>query len=160
MPRSLPPLADPSAALRAAQLYAGELHSVPESVRGTLRQVTRVLKSCGIPRAPRGLVELVLAESLNNIVEHAYRGRTDGMITVTVTLKDRLLRLAICDQGHPLPGGDLPSGRAAQLDVPRGDLPEGGFGWHLIRSLARQLDYKRTGTVNQLVITLDLDTLN
>ena len=36
------------------------------------------------------------------------------------------------------------------------DLPEGGFGWHLIHSLTNDLTYLRTGGCNRLRFLLPL----
>ena len=44
----------------------------------------------------------------------------------------------------------------ADQDAPQ-DLPEGGFGWFLIRSLTRDLTYLREDGYNMLCFCVDVD---
>ena len=55
-----------------------------------------------------------------------------------------------------MPGGFLPEGRLPQTDLPGTDLPEGGFGWHLIRSMTRDLQYRRRRGTNRLNFLIPL----
>lgn len=125
----------------------------PTAVREALRALFDTLLLRAMPEAERGTAEIVLAEALNNIVEHAY-ARNSGKIELTLQLHRAELVCQIVDQGEAMPGRVLPSGRLPQIDNPD-DLPEGGFGWHLIRSLSRDLHYRRVGGRNQLSFRLD-----
>ncbi|MEL6607591.1 MAG: ATP-binding protein [Pseudomonadota bacterium] len=98
----------------------------------------------------RGTVELVLAEVLNNIAEHAYEERGDGAIALDATYIPGGMTFALVDDGKPMPDGQTPLGMPANLDVEVNDLPEGGFGWFLIGELARDLVYERRDTQNHL----------
>jgi serine/threonine-protein kinase RsbW len=105
----------------------------------------------------RGTVEIVLAEVLNNVVEHAY-ARYPGQIEVAITPGNDFLFVRIVDEGLPMPGGDPPDGGLA--DLPNGqELPEGGFGWYLIRSLSQDLTYLRDGHQNVLSFCVGVDYL-
>jgi serine/threonine-protein kinase RsbW len=77
-------------------------------------------------------VELVLAEVLNNVAEHAYAGGS-GPVEVGLAPRPCGIACRIVDSGLAMPNGQLPRG-TCHRSTP-GDLPEGGFGWHLIRSL-------------------------
>ncbi|HEX9858159.1 MAG TPA: ATP-binding protein, partial [Paracoccaceae bacterium] len=105
-----------------------------------------------LPAAERGTAELVLAEVLNNIVEHAYASAS-GDIELTLHLHQSELVCRIEDRGLPMPGERLPVGDLRRIDGD--DLPEGGFGWHLIRTLSRELNYRRINGRNQLSFRLD-----
>lgn len=96
----------------------------------------------------RGTTELVLAEALNNVVEHAY-ARYAGLIEVEVHRAADELRFDILDQGLPMPGAEPPVGHLPEVGA-FDDLPEGGFGWYLIRSLVNDLAYQRVGANNRL----------
>ena len=95
-----------------------------------------------------GTTELVLAEALNNVVEHAY-ARYKGQIEVEVRRDPVQLRFNIADQGLPMPGAEPPEGDLPPVGAFE-DLPEGGFGWFLIRSLSQNLVYRREGERNLL----------
>jgi serine/threonine-protein kinase RsbW len=110
---------------------------------------TPVLQS--LPEDDRGTVEIVLAEVLNNIVEHAC---SDGMGEIEVTLRrapDGLL-CQVIDNGVRMPGDRLPEGSLPPIKEV--DLPEGGFGWHLIRTLSKELAYSRSEGQNRLTFRL------
>ncbi|MEL7081583.1 MAG: ATP-binding protein, partial [Pseudomonadota bacterium] len=57
-----------------------------------------------------------------------------------------------------MPDGETPLGRPANLNVDKMDLPEGGFGWFLIKDLAKDVDYKRVGWENRLSLRLAVAT--
>jgi serine/threonine-protein kinase RsbW len=100
----------------------------------------------------RGTAEIVLAEVLNNIVEHAYADQA-GNITLRLVRHDGGLHCTVSDTGAPMPGLCLPEGQFQPLkDL--ADLPEGGFGWFLIRSLTEGLAYQRSKGLNRLSFQL------
>ena len=72
-------------------------------------------------------VEMVFAEALNNIAEHG---------------------------GQPFAPKTLSKRPAPNLDVVEADLPEGGFGWHIMSQLCDRLDYQRQDGKNLLLIAL------
>ncbi len=93
-------------------------------------------------------VELVLAEVLNNIVEHGYRDQ-EGEIELVVTPAMDGLLFNVVDRGHPMPNETLPAGLLPRQGAVE-DLPEGGFGWFLIRELSQDLEYRREAGRNLL----------
>ena len=97
-----------------------------------------------------GTVELVLAEVLNNIAEHAYEERGDGQIELDMAYVPGGVTFDLRDFGKPMPDGKTPLGEQANLDVAVDDLPEGGFGWFLIGELAKDMTYERSGDTNRL----------
>lgn len=101
----------------------------------------------------RGTTEIVLAEALNNVVEHAY-AQYPGKIEVTLNRIGAELAVEIIDTGLPMPGETLPVGGLVET-VTLDDAPEGGFGWFLIRQLSRDLDYRRDAGRNILRFSLD-----
>jgi serine/threonine-protein kinase RsbW len=140
-------LLDTKSAARAS------IASDPMAVREGLRQLFDTLLLRSIPEDGRGTAQIVLAEALNNIVEHAY-ARHQGEIEITLNLKPTELHCKIIDSGLPMPGEVLPEGKLAPLDE-LGELPEGGFGWHLIRTLSHDLSYSRIGGKNHLSFRLE-----
>lgn len=131
------------------------------AVREALEQVLASLDPLDMSVEEIGTVELVLAEVLNNIVEHAYPDPSSaGPITIACTHRPDGLHLHITDQGEAMPNGALPVGKRASLDVGLDDLPEGGFGWFLIRDLAKDVSYQRVGAENHLSMRLSVAVLS
>ncbi|WP_197082870.1 ATP-binding protein [Pseudorhodobacter ferrugineus] len=129
--------------------------SDPVAVRSALDTVLASTAMLGLGDCARGTAEIVLAEVLNNIVEHAY-ARTTGEIQLRLVPKSDGVFVAVCDQGRAFPHEQLPQGILPVIDVDAG-LPEGGFGWFLIRTLVQDLRYQRTDTTNHLSFTLLTD---
>ena len=122
--------------------------SDPMAVRTALRMLFEGRPLHRLSEDDRGTAEIVLSEALNNIVEHAYAVHR-GKIEVSVRVAQGALICTVIDQGLPMPGECLPEGRLPEV---RGveELPEGGFGWHLIRTLSRDLAYRRIDGRNEL----------
>lgn len=124
---------------------------------GTRATLESLLKDLApwLPQDTISAVEISVAEAMNNVVEHAYANRPGGQVGVVATIDDARLKVDIEDHGAPLPELTPPLARAHKLDGPRDSLPEGGFGWGLIRTLSSDLKYRRVGGVNVLTITFD-----
>ena len=173
MPRPLPrvPPADPGArraraggctgSHRTGRIAPGDapvsialrFAACPDRIRAALRQVRRHLAARGLSDDRLGTVELALAEALNNIAEHAYAGQGAGPVSLVARGDgDGLLRVVLRDRGRALPGNRLPDGTLPTLDTAPHALPEGGFGWFLIRDLADRVDYTRVGGTNRLIL--------
>lgn len=153
MPCGLPPamgdgLADSPG--RAAWRHVQTVAATPHGVRAALIQIDGLLCAKGVGPDDRGTCATVLAEVLNNIVEHACAGAANGDIALTLTRDRNGLAVEVTDNGAPMPGGRLPKPCPARLDVGLDDLPEGGFGWSVIRDLTVGLDYRRANGINRL----------
>jgi serine/threonine-protein kinase RsbW len=122
--------------------------SNPTAVRMGLKALFAAPILSNLSQEDRGQTEIVVAEVLNNIVEHAY-AQYPGTTEISVRRDTSGLFFSIVDTGLPLPGEVLPKGELPGVDALE-DLPEGGFGWHLIRSLATQLKYQRNRNQNCL----------
>ena len=94
----------------------------------------------GVNDDTAGSIEIVLAEALNNIVEHAYLYREDEQIEMNLSYGDGALDITLTDQGNKFPG--IPQKREMKGSAIRfEELPEGGFGWFLIHSLTQSIRY-------------------
>ncbi len=130
--------------------------SDPMSVRRALRALAKAALLRTLSPPDRGTVELVLGEVLNNIVEHAY-ARAPGPISLHLAPAAGGIACHVADHGLAMLGDRAPDGvLPAGLDGPPAGLPEGGFGWFLIRSLTRDLGYERKDGQNHLRFTLPI----
>ncbi len=126
--------------------------------REAIATTSQRLRASGLPSDRADEVEIALAEAINNVVEHAYAGQQPGIVRVLCSLRPSGLDIRICDTGQPLPEERLPPGLAADVTVARADLPEGGFGWFLIRELTDDIRYDRCGDSNHLSLRFDIST--
>lgn len=104
-------------------------------------------------------LEIVAAEILNNVVEHAFDAQANpgGQITLDVWPDAGRLTLKITDTGRAMPDGVMPAGRMPELDPnDPASLPEGGFGWGLIHEMSNELKYTRDGATNRLDLWIAL----
>lgn len=139
-----------------------QVDSGPLAARQVFELLKRDLTGVSLDIEELGAVELVLAEAVNNIVEHAYsNGRSKGAINLHCQLRRDGLHFEITDNGLPMPGGCTPLGRAVNVNVDPMNMPEGGYGWFLIQDLAKDVTYCRRGRVNHLslrmAVALDTD---
>jgi len=138
----------------AAEAMEVQVAACPQGVRAALALSRRTLRDWGLDAPAAGSAEIVLAEVLNNIVEHACARAPDGEIALRLSLCGRGVAVCIVDNGAAMPGLRLPDGRHGQRALAAGDLPEGGFGWALIRSLSEDLAYRRECGRNHLSFRL------
>lgn len=136
--------------LRRLRFHCG-LHTV----RPALSRLMEEVAALAPPDEAVATIELILAEVLNNIAEHAY-GPCGGPVAVGLALREGRLRMWVADLGAPMPGNVPPAGRAPPLDGPLEHLPEGGFGWFLIRDHCIDLTHRRRCNVNRLDLWLPL----
>lgn len=120
------------------------------ATRSLLSDVDTRLRLSGIDPEVRQTVEIVLAEVLNNVVEHAYTARP-GPIEVRLSSSQDGIRCEVLDEGGPM-ARDRPP--LAQPSPVPSDLPEGGFGWGIIRALTCDLDYRRHDGRNRLAFRI------
>ncbi|PRY20906.1 serine/threonine-protein kinase RsbW [Aliiruegeria haliotis] len=126
------------------------IDSTAESVRNALKRTTRALAERGA--CPREIesTEVVLAELMNNVVEHAYLGQPGRSICLRVDILDDSLSCHVVDDGLALPGLAPPPVHRHDFNVDLEDLPEGGFGWTLIQDLTCELGYVRSNGQNHV----------
>jgi len=134
--------------------------SDPREVREVLKTLCGTLLSLGLDTADCMTLEIVLAEALNNIVEHAYRNEHGGWIQLELDYLRGWVVCGLTDGGLPMPGNALPPHRPLGEGIEGGGamraLPEGGFGWSMIYELTSELRYRRVGTLNTLCFALPL----
>ncbi|MDE4275169.1 ATP-binding protein [Phaeobacter gallaeciensis] len=138
------------------ETFACSFTATELDARSGITQVVKRLRGLGIPELRVDEVQIALAEAVNNVVEHAYAGKTPGDVRIRCSLEPERLWINITDAGAPFPEGELPEGKPANLDVAPEDLPEGGFGWFLIRELTSDIHYERSVGNNQLSLCFEI----
>ncbi|MFW8593639.1 ATP-binding protein [Cribrihabitans neustonicus] len=136
--------------------FACSFTATDMDARAGIADIVSRLRTLGVPGERADEVQIALTEAVNNVVEHAYAGTAPGDVTIGCQLHAEQLWVNIRDAGGPYPGGQLPDGKPADVSVPHTDLPEGGFGWFLIRELTSQIKYERTGSGNNLSLCFEI----
>lgn len=126
-----------------------------EDVRETLSDLDEHLELCGFPDDLRGTFQLVLAEAMNNIVEHAYFGRdASAGISLLVEETEVGLSAVLVDNGAAMPWETMNRRQSPRRPLLPHFAEEGGYGWSIITALTTDLDYVREGTANRLSFTV------
>ncbi len=127
-------------------------------VRRAVQNAVEELHADGLGEETLGSVEIVLAEALNNVAEHAYPEDTPGDMRLIIHRRSKALMFEIRDRGKPMPKGRTPIGNHPMTEFNQHDaMPEGGYGWFLIREIVSDLVYDRQDDENFLVIRMALD---
>jgi serine/threonine-protein kinase RsbW len=136
-------------------LLRDRIGATAEDVRKYLGRVDRATSGDWIDPDHREDALIVLAEVLNNIVEHALRHSPQGWIDVTLTRAGGAVRIETRDNGTPLPPTLLRPDRAApEVGIATEDLPEDGFGWFIVHALTQDMTYERRGGTNRLTFSV------
>ncbi|MEY4871932.1 MAG: hypothetical protein RLZZ563_1262 [Pseudomonadota bacterium] len=119
----------------------------PQAVRDLLLALEAGTQMAALTPDSRECALLVLAEALNNVVEHGYPDAV-GWIGLLPVPGRAGLAWRIVDAGRPVP-------ELAQLRVAMPDGPaEGGFGWPLIRALTDEVRLSRRRGWNILTLRM------
>jgi serine/threonine-protein kinase RsbW len=143
--------------MAADDAYCIDFLASEPTVRHTLGDLRKWMRRVKISADTLGTIELVLAEALNNIVEHAYAQTGQGHVHLCIRRHKAHLAFELLDQGGPLPGLSLPLAALPGTTGPICDLPEGGFGWFLIHRLTSDLSYQRIADENRLTFKIRIN---
>lgn len=138
---------------REGAILVESMASTSLEVRAALQRFCARAAGLGLSADACMALEIVLAEALNNIVEHSYREHPSGWIVAEAECVGGWVVCRLTDGGDAMPGGTPPSAGPDPADRAAG-LPEGGFGWQMIRDLAHHVNYAREGEVNRLLFSL------
>jgi anti-sigma regulatory factor (Ser/Thr protein kinase) len=78
-------------------------------------------------------------EIFNNVAIHAYKRKDDGLIEIALTPSDRELVIEIRDDGRPFDIDEVP---ALPSELDDANLPEGGMGIHIAKTMLDEMTYK------------------
>ena len=111
-------------------------------IRTALRDWRARLRPLRLGFDLEGRAEIVLAEVLNNIAEHGHHADIGAPVELLCRGGADGLHFVVTDHGRPPPPDMLRAEGKAARCPDSGDiaaLPEGGFGWFLIRELTCDL---------------------
>lgn len=129
-------------------IYSAQFKSQQDEVSRVVTEAEASWSKAGIDADLSGELCLILAEALNNVVEHAYGYDEGGDIQVDLERHGAEVLMRIVDSGPAFqPPQDVELGPSGENLC---DLPEGGFGWGLIQMLADRISLERIDDKNHL----------
>jgi serine/threonine-protein kinase RsbW len=136
------------------QLVTLRIPATQTAVRDTLLSVETTLAAAGAAADLRTRTQIALAEACNNIVEHAYKppcAVAEPIIFLDIAGDQGGVQVTLRDKGRAMPDGPLPGRELPPVDpADVQTLPEGGFGWALLRDVTRALSLSRSNGYNIL----------
>jgi len=136
-------------------LASPDLHHRLTAGMGAVRRLLDVLRAemgdAQVSAEMNDTSQIIMAEVLNNVVEHAYGFAHGQPMEVSIWLRPDGILCEVRDEGVPMPWGRVPAGVMPVVDQDRpATLPEGGFGWALVRDLTQDIQYWREQDQNRL----------
>jgi sigma-B regulation protein RsbU (phosphoserine phosphatase) len=106
----------------------------PEALRMVREKVQEALERAGC--APKTVADIIIAvnEACMNIIQHAYKGDTNGKIELAIHCRDSELEVLLTDFAAPIDYHEI---RPRDLD----DLKPGGLGTHFIQEIMDEMCY-------------------
>ena len=120
----------------------GELKHLKEALRGY----------CEFRELPSNAVfalTLSLDEVVTNIISYGYDDRGEHYIDVTLRSGQGLIEVSVSDDGKPFNPLDF---RTPDIRCPLDERPVGGLGIYLVKTYMSELEYRREGVKNCLIM--------
>ncbi|HJO95676.1 MAG TPA: ATP-binding protein [Victivallales bacterium] len=115
------------------------------------KAIRKYLVKLGLSNKSIYNITLIVEELITNTIRHGYADDKKHEIFVGIATSKDSIKITIKDDGekfnvleHPPP----------ELDIPLKDMKVGGLGIHLVKNLAKNINYKRKNNTN--IITLKL----
>lgn len=96
-------------------------------------------------------VQIVLAEAVNNVIEHGFKDENSGEIHIDIHVMDEMTVVQLMDNGTEFILSSKPASPVINKEV-IDDLPEGGFGWFLINEITHSFELRRSQDMNKLTL--------
>lgn len=121
----------------------------PGEVARASAAFARFADAQGLAAPVRRSVHVALDECLQNTIVHGFSGRTEGELTVDVTLSTDRVTITLTDDGTPFdPLGAAPP----DTGLPVAARQIGGLGIHLVRRMMDEVTYHHRDGRNVLVL--------
>lgn len=131
---------------------ASFLHEMPpraEAVTALVDGLEAFAGDAGLSPRATGRLVVVVEELAANVAMH---GEGATFLRVSARRVDGAVHLILEDDG---PAFDPLSAAAPDLEATLEDREAGGLGVHFVRTMARDVAYRRDGALNRLTATLD-----
>jgi serine/threonine-protein kinase RsbW len=133
------------------QKFHRSMMNCQASVSGMLNEASKWLTQENVSGRKITDIQIVLAEALNNVIEHGFSRENSGNVGVCIDIRDDIIVVEISDNGikfTPPVVTQTPLQDTSDIE----HLPEGGFGWFLIREITTSFTFRRIANKNRLVL--------
>lgn len=122
----------------------------PGEVRRLLRIIDGFCRGHGVPDRVARHLALAVDEAVTNIIGHAFdHDPGSHEIRVRLELRGLALRVEVEDDGRPFDPTSVPA-RPSNLSLD--EMPVGGLGVHIMRSVLDGFEYERDRAMNRLIL--------
>jgi len=113
--------------------------------------------SCGLSAKSVFELNLILEEIVANVISYAYVDDRSHEILIQAALAQGTVVIEVEDDGRPFNPLQVPP---PDFCCPLEEMPVGGRGVHLVRTLTDGLVYERTGEKNRLVMRKNIESIS
>lgn len=135
----------------ARSVHTITIPSATRYLEDVRRFVAKHANGASFPAETVHALQLAVDEACANVIEHAYRGEESNTIDVDVVIKSDRLTVRIRDEGRPFVDAEY---REPDIFEYASRKKSGGFGVHLMRKLADQVEYSTRGKSNVCSLTM------
>lgn len=96
-------------------------------------------------------IQLATDEAASNVIEHAYVGRTDGVLDLSCGMNKQGLVITLVDHGAPFDPSEVP---LPDLQADLSDRKIGGLGIFLMRKLMDEVHYQSNADKSNALMML------
>lgn len=122
-------------------------HMVPD----LLMKIRQWMVGIGVPQNKITNIQIVVAEALNNIIEHGFSIENFGTIDIQIEVDDDSTVVELMDNGKKFTPPNI--SKTPLIDsTDFENLPEGGFGWFLITEITSSFELQRHLNMNKLIL--------
>jgi serine/threonine-protein kinase RsbW len=136
---------------QAGPAFHRDIQNCQSLVPNLLGDVCKWLVQVGVSHEKITDVQIVMAEALNNVIEHGFASDNSGHIGIDIEVANGSIVAEISDNGK-----EFTPPEANQTPLQDNDdfdhLPEGGFGWILIREITTSYTFHRIANENRLIL--------
>jgi serine/threonine-protein kinase RsbW len=100
--------------------------------------VAAVAERLGLDDDETFALQMAIDEACSNVMEHAYRGRSDGQVSVRLQALDDQVVVTIHDQGEPFDPQSVPR---PDTSAPLQKRQNGGLGLYLMEKLMDSVEW-------------------
>ncbi len=101
--------------------------------------IEEITIKAGLDESQSYAIQLAVDEAASNVIEHAYRGVSDGKIELTIEHSPQRMIIIVQDEGKPF---DPEIVKKYNVEVPLEDMQERGAGLHLIKKIMDEVEFE------------------